>query len=63
MPLTLLLDVGVYVSEHLIWWIAALILAASAATKVILIDLHHIVVLYKKLKATIKGELPPGDSG
>ena len=53
-----------YVSEHLIWWIAALILAALAATKVILIDLNHIVVLYKRLKATIKGELPPGpDSG
>jgi len=52
------------VSEHLIWWIAALILAALAATKVILIDLNHIVVLYKRLKATIKGELPPGpDSG
>ena len=53
-----------YVSEHTIPWIAGLILAALAAIRLILIDVTHVVILYKKLKATIKGELPPGpDSG
>jgi hypothetical protein len=48
------------VSEHTILWIAGLILGSLTALRIILFDLTHVVVLYKRLKATIKGELPPG---
>jgi hypothetical protein len=55
---------GVCVSEHTILWIAGIILGTLTAIRIILFDLTHVVVLYKKLKATIKSELPPGpDSG
>jgi hypothetical protein len=46
------------VSEHLILYVAGGILATITAIRFILQELTTVVLLYKKLKASIKAELP-----
>jgi hypothetical protein len=48
------------VSEHIILYVAGGVLATITAVRLILQELTTVVVLYKRLIATIKTELPVG---
>ena len=46
-------------SEHTILYIAGAILASITAVRFILQELTTVVVLYKKLRATLRSDEPP----